>query len=114
LRLPPLVQQETNPMRKKLMRCTAGKNYAQAIEAALAERMNAPESVIATGELDTVRYGHRLRARRLVGVRGVGTSYDGVYKVRSVKHVIEPGASYKQQFELRREGIGALFPSLPR
>jgi hypothetical protein len=110
LRMPPLVQQETYPRRIKLMRRTAGKNPFQAASAALAERMNAPDSVTATGELDTVRYGNILRARRLVGVRGAGRSYNGLYKVRSVKHVIEPGASYKQQFELRREGIGALLP----
>jgi hypothetical protein len=96
------------------MRCTAGKNPSQAASAALAERMNAPDSVTATGELDTLRYGNILRARRLVGVRGVGRSYDGFYKVQSVKHVIELGASYRQNFELTREGIGALFPMVPR
>ena len=114
LRMPPLVQHETNPRRTKLMRCTAGKNPFQAASAALAERMNAPDSVTATGELDTARYGNILRSRRLVGVRGAGRSYDGFYRVQSVKHVIEPGASYTQQFELRREGIGALFPMVPR
>jgi len=114
LRMPPLAQQETHPRRTTLMRCTAGKNPSQAASAALAEAMNAPDSVTATGELDTVRYGNILRARRLVGVRGAGTSYDGFYKVRSVKHVIEPGASYKQQFELSREGTGALLPMVPR
>jgi hypothetical protein len=72
--------------------------------------MNAPDSVTATGELDTARYGNILRARRLVGVRGVGRTYDGFFKVRSVKHVIEPGTSYKQHFELTREGTGALLP----
>jgi hypothetical protein len=110
LRIPPLVQLETQPRRTKLVRYTAGKNPSQAASAALAERMNAPDSVTATGELDTVRYGNILRARHLVGVRGAGRSYDGYYKVRSVTHVIEPGASYKQQFELRREGLGALLP----
>ena len=62
--------------------------------------MNASDSVTATGDLDTVIYGHILRARRLVGVRGAGRAYNGFYKVRSVKHMIEPGASYKQHFEL--------------
>jgi|ERR1043166_4139273 hypothetical protein len=114
LRIPPLVRQETQPRRTKLMRCTAGKNASQAASAAFAERMNAPDSVSATGELDTVRYGSILRARRLVGVRGSGKSYDGFYKVRSVTHLIEPGVSYKQNFELTREGTGALLPILPQ
>jgi hypothetical protein len=113
LRLPPLVLQETRPRRTKLMRCTAGKNPFQAASAAMAESMNAPDSVTATGELDTVLYGNVLRARRLVGVRGAGRSFDGFYKVRSVKHLIDPGASYKQQFELGREGMGALLPVVP-
>ena len=110
LRIPPLALKETSPRRTKLMRCTAGKNAFQAVSAALAERMKAPDSVTATGELDTARYGNILRARRLVGVRGVGRAYDGFFKVRSVKHVIEPGTSYKQHFELTREGTGALLP----
>jgi hypothetical protein len=114
LRMPPLAQQETEPRRMRLMRCTAGKNSSDAASAALAERMNAPDPVTATGQLDTVRYGNILRARRLVGVRGAGRSYDGFYKVESVKHVIEPGASYTQNFELKREGTGAIFPMVPR
>jgi hypothetical protein len=110
LRFPPLVQQETYPRRTKLMRNTANRNLFQSAAAALADAMNAPDSVKATGDLDTVRYGNILRARRLVGVRGAGRSYDGRYKVKSVKHTIEPGVSYKQHFELARGGTGALLP----
>jgi hypothetical protein len=112
-KIPPLVLQETQPRRTKLMRNTAAKNPFQAASAVLAENMNAPDSVSASGELDTVLYGNILRARRLVGVRGAGRSYDGFYKVKSVTHVIEPGASYKQQFELSREGTGAVLPVVP-
>jgi hypothetical protein len=62
-----------------------------------------------------VRYGYVLRARKPVGVRGVGTSYDGNYYVKSVKHIIEIGhpqksATYKQEFKISREGTGALVP----
>ena len=110
LSFPPLVLQQTQPRRTKLLRSTAGKSLSQAMSAALAETMNAPDSVSATGELDTVQYGNILRARHLVGVRGAGKSYDGAYKVRFVKHLIEPGVSYKQTFELTREGTGALLP----
>ena len=94
------------------MRDTASKNPFQATVAALAEGMRAKGAVKASGELDSFRYGNILRARRLVGVRGAGRSYDGFYKVKSVKHTIEPGVSYKQHFELEREGIGALLPSV--
>ena len=61
------------------------------------------------GELDTARYGSVLRARRPVGVRGCGLSYDGNYYVRGVTHTIARGA-YTQNFTLGREGTGALLP----
>ena len=65
--------------------------------------------VTATGELDALRYGDVLRARELVGVRGVGYSYDGTYYVQSVTHTLGRG-SYRQRFTLTREGLGALLP----
>ncbi len=65
--------------------------------------------VVAKGELDAFRYGTALTARSLVGVRGAGYEYDGVYYVRSVTHTIETG-SWRQGFELVREGIGTTTP----
>jgi len=44
-----------------------------------------------------------------VGVRGVGSTYDGLYYVQSVTHRIRPG-SYKQSFTLTREGVGSTVP----
>jgi hypothetical protein len=105
----PLSPRETSARRTVLVRCTAGRNPAQAAMAGLAETMGAPDAVVATGELDTVRYGHVLRARRLVGVRGAGFSYNGDFSVKSVTHAIERGR-YTQSFELGREGTGALLP----
>ncbi len=67
--------------------------------------------VTADGELDGVRYGKPLEARRLIGVRGVGDTYDGLYMVKRVTHVIERG-SYQQRFSLAREGVGTLTPAL--
>ena len=59
------------------------------------------------------RYGHILRARRLVGVRGVGDTYGGLYYVKKVTHTIDvTGGSYKQSFELNRRGTGSLSPVL--
>jgi hypothetical protein len=69
----------------------------------------APEAVRAEGDLDSARYGHVLRARRPVGVRGAGTTYDGFYFVRRVTHTIRDG-EYSQSFSLSREGTGALLP----
>ena len=62
--------------------------------------------VVVQGELDALRYGNMLQAPGLVGVRGVGNSYDGNYYVQSVKHTIRRG-EYKQQFTLNREGYGS-------
>jgi hypothetical protein len=67
------------------------------------------DAVTATGQVDAVRYGRALRSRRLVGLRGVGASYDGVYYVKQVTHQIKRG-DYKQSFTLSREGRGALTP----
>lgn len=62
------------------------------------------DSVTVTGELDSMRYGDVLHARRLVGLRGVGKSYDGYYYVKKVVHTIVRG-EYKQHFTLTRSGV---------
>ena len=95
-----------------LQRDTANKDAAQAATLAVATLTNAPDSVTAEGEVDAVRYGSVLRARKLVGVRGVGFSYDGLYYVRRVTHSIQRG-EYTQRFSLSREGTGSLLQVLP-
>jgi hypothetical protein len=65
--------------------------------------------VTVTGDLDTLRYGHVLEARKLVGLRGVGQTYDGLYYVKSVTHRLRQGA-YTQSFTLTREGWGTTVP----
>jgi hypothetical protein len=65
--------------------------------------------VVAQGTVDTVRYGSVLKARSLVGVRGVGYNYDGFYYVKRVTHTIAQN-QYKQQFVLTREGTGSTTP----
>ena len=65
--------------------------------------------VTGEGELSVVRYGQLLKARQPVGVRGCGDSYDGLYLVTKITHLIRSG-EYRQQFTLAREGLGALLP----
>jgi hypothetical protein len=68
-----------------------------------------PDAITGSGSLDVLRYGQPLKARQLVGVRGAGTAYDGLYYVTSVTHNIKKG-EYKQNFSLAREGLISLTP----
>ncbi len=109
LRIPPLSTSPAPALRTIVTRDTANRNPLQAAMAALASTTNAPDAVSGSGEIDSIRYGHVLRARKLVGIRGAGRSYDGVYYVHRVTHTITPG-DYKQSFQVSREGTGALLP----
>ncbi len=71
--------------------------------------LSTDSTVTATGELDAAFYGDLLEARRLVGVRGAGYSYDGLYYVKEVTHSIRRGA-YTQSFTLTRDGLGSTVP----
>lgn len=106
---PPLARQPASSLRKTLPRNTSNLNPIQAALRGLSSASQSSDAVTATGEVDAVRYGRALRSRRLVGVRGVGQSYDGMYYVQEVTHRIKRG-EYKQSFSLRREGRGALAP----
>jgi hypothetical protein len=66
-------------------------------------------TVTATGELNAIRYNGILNPRGLVGVRGAGDTYDGLYYVKNVSHRISKG-HYGQSFTLTREGTGTLSP----
>jgi hypothetical protein len=48
----------------------------------------------------------------LVGVRGVGTAFDGLYFVKSVTSTLKRG-EFKQSFELTRNGIVSITPRVP-
>jgi hypothetical protein len=109
LRIPPLALSPSSPLRTVLTRDTANRNPGQAAIAALSASSNAPDPISGTGEIDTIRYGNVLRARKLVGIGGAGLSYDGNYYVNRVTHTITVG-DYKQSFQISREGTGALLP----
>ena len=59
-----------------------------------------------------LRYGRPLKARQLVGVRGAGIAYDGLYYVQSVTSTLKRG-EFKQSFELTRNGLISITPRVP-
>jgi hypothetical protein len=79
-------------------------SVAQAFMMGLAAGSASSEVVTCDGSLDVVRYGTVLNARQLVGVRGAGYAFDGLYYVKSVTHRIKRG-EYKQNFTLTRNGL---------
>jgi phage protein D len=112
LHLPPLSAKPTPSKKVNLLRDTANKGVASALLEMFSAMSSQPDTVSGDGEVDGTRYGHVLRARGLVGVRGAGFSYDGIYYVKSVSHRISRG-QYTQSFSLSREGSGALTPMVP-
>ncbi len=109
LRMPPLALLSTPSRKTSLRRDTANQGAAATAREMMSSITNQPDTVSGNGEADTARYGHVLRARRLVGVRGAGISYDGHYYVKSVTHNLSRG-EYKQSFSISREGTKPLMP----
>lgn len=109
LRVPPLASTPTPSRRVTLLRDTANRGAAATAREMLSAVTSQPDTVTGDGEVATIHYGHVLRARRLVGLRGAGISYDGQYYVKSVSHRISRG-EYNQSFSISREGTGPLMP----
>jgi len=109
LRVPPLASMPTPSRRVTLLRDTANQGAAATAREMMSAVTNQPDTVTGDGEVATIHYGHVLRARRLVGLRGAGISYDGHYYVTSVSHRISRG-EYNQNFSISREGTGPLMP----
>ncbi|MFD8495103.1 hypothetical protein [Amycolatopsis sp. NPDC059657] len=98
-------------LKKKVIADTAKKDAPQALAETLAKAAESADAISGSGQVDVVRYGHVLRARELVGVRGAGITYDGLYYVKSVTHNLQRGA-YTQNFTLAREGLISLTPAV--
>jgi len=64
------------------------------------------------GSLDVLRYGHVLKARQLVGVRGAGLSFDGLYYGKKVSSKLKAG-EFRQSFSLARNGLISTLPLVP-
>jgi hypothetical protein len=109
---PPLGARLPVPLKVEFGDDLAKKNAIQAIAQALARTSDATDCVSASGSLDVLRYGRTLKARELVGVRGAGPAYDGMYYVKSVTHNLKRG-EYKQSFQLSRDGLISLTPRVP-
>lgn len=61
--------------------------------------------VTGEGEVIANRYGHILRPRRTVTIKGIGETYSGLYYVNHVTHRFTPDG-YTQSFQVRRNGLG--------
>ncbi len=91
----------------------AGKySPVRAVLIGLAKAARSADVATATGTLDTLRYGQVLKARRLVGVRGAGAPFDGLWYVTRVTHSLKRG-EYKQSFSLSRNGLLSTLPTVP-
>lgn len=109
---PPLGVLSTPISNIKVLKDTAKMNPMQAISKGLSEAKRSQDSVTGNGTLDVLRYGRVLRARQLVGVRGAGLAYDGLYYVRSVTSTLKRG-EFKQSFQLTRNGLISITPKVP-
>lgn len=106
---PPLGVIPVRPPNVEFLDYTAKLTPPQAIAAGLARASTSADAVTGTGTLDVLRYGRVLKARGLVGVRGAGLAFDGLYYVKSVTHDIKRG-EYKQSFTLTRNGLVSITP----
>jgi hypothetical protein len=109
---PPLGLVPPLPLKIEFKNNTARLTPVQALAAGAAEASRSSDAVSGSGSLDVLRYGRILKARRLVGVRGAGTAFDGLYYVKSVTHAIKRG-EYKQRFTLTRNGLISILPQVP-
>lgn len=112
-KLPPLESEPSLILNQPNVRTKQFRESGLTAQEALARAQGTTDAannvVTAEGELDVLRYGSVLDARGLVGVRGAGFNYDGLYYVKRVKHLIKK-QQYKQQITLTREGVGSITP----
>jgi hypothetical protein len=106
---PPLGARLTPPAKVEFSRDISKLNPVQAVARALGRTAATSDAITVSGSLNVLRYGRVLRSRQLVGVRGGGLAYDGLYYVKSVTHNIKRG-EYKQSFNLSRDGLISLTP----
>lgn len=101
---PPLGIRPTPPAKTVFDHTSAGLPFEEALKQAIARGVQSSSAITGQGSMNVLRYGQILRARTLVGVRGAGLAYDGLYYVDSVTHNIKQG-EYTQSFNLSRDGL---------
>lgn len=109
---PPLGARPTPPAKVEFAEGGGALEFPEAAKRALGMMFSASDAITGSGSLDVVRYGRPLRSRMLVGVRGAGLAYDGLYYVNSVTHNLKRG-EYKQSFSLSRDGLISPTPAVP-
>jgi hypothetical protein len=109
---PPLGLIPPIPKQFPIIEGTSKLSPIQAVLIGMAKAAKKADAVTATGSLDVLRYGRVLKSRGLVGVRGVGNAFDGLYYVKSVTHSVKRGA-YKQNFTLARNGLVSTLARVP-
>jgi hypothetical protein len=108
---PPLGAVPPIPTDFPIIRGVAKLPPVRALLTGLAKQAQQADAVTANGALDVLRYGQVLNARSLVGVRGAGTAFDGLWYVSEVTHHLKRG-EYKQDFSLGRNGLISTLPSV--
>lgn len=108
---PRLSRKRAPALKQVVLDDTAKQDPQQVLAQQLALEAQSAQAITASGQLDVVRYGHVLRPRGLVGVRGAGVTYDGLFYVTSVTHNLKRG-EYTQNFTLAREGLISLTPTV--
>lgn len=109
--VPPLGVVPPIPKHFPIIKGAAKLPPVRALLTGFAKSAQAADAVTATGTLDVQRYGQVLDARKLVGLRGAGTAFDGLWYVTSVTHDLKRG-EYKQQFSLARNALMSTLPSV--
>ena len=110
--VPPLGAVPPIPKHFPIINGVAKMPPVRALLTGLAKQAQKADAVTANGSLDVLRYGQVLNPRSLVGVRGAGTAFDGVWYVTGVTHQLKRG-QYKQDFTLARNGLVSTLPSVP-
>jgi hypothetical protein len=108
---PPLALRPAVALREAPLPDTSALNSIRAALYGLSQTASSADAITGQGTLDVLRYGHVLKARGLVSVRGAGLAYDGLYYCSSVTHNIKRG-EYKQSFTLARDGLIPLTPTV--
>jgi len=109
---PPLGLVPPIPTKFDLMKETAKLSPIAALGKGVARAAGTADAVEGSGSLDVLRYGRLLKARKLVGVRGAGPAFDGLYYVKSVTSTLKKG-EFKQSFSLTRNALVSITPAVP-